>query len=148
MNYRCKLCINYIRNLFMERITMFVPSPLPDAEYEIMLIIWDQPAPITSMQVAALAGPLKNWKAQTVLTLIGRLTKRGYLASEKRGKELYHTPLVSKDEYIRAETGSFMKKFHGNSLKGLVSALYSEDSPDEKTLSELDEWLKDKEGKE
>ena len=125
---------------------MPVPSLLPDAEYEIMLIIWEQTAPVTSMQVAALAMPLKNWKSQTVLTLLGRLAKRGFLASEKRGKELYHTPLISKEEYIEAETGSFMKRFHGNSLKGLVSALYSGESPDDKTISELEEWLNSKEG--
>ena len=104
---------------------MSIPSLLPDAEYDVMTVIWDQPSPITSIQVTALIKPNKNWKTQTVLTLLSRLTKRVYLKSEKIGKELHHTPLVSKAEYLEAETGSFIKKYHGNSLKGLLNLNYS-----------------------
>lgn len=117
---------------------------LPEAEFEIMQIIWSQPTPITSMQVAALAAPANNWKTQTVLTLLGRLTQRGFLSSEKHGKELFHTPLVSKDEYLKMETGLFMQKFHKNSIKGLMSALYSDENPTEDELSELEQWLKER----
>ena len=120
------------------------PSLLPDAEYEIMLIVWSRPAPITSMQVAAIACPENNWKSQTVLTLLGRLAQRGFLQSEKRGNELFHTPLVSRDDYLKKETGLFMEKFHKNSITGLMSALYAESSPTESELSELEQWFKER----
>lgn len=117
---------------------------LPEAEYEIMQIVWSEETPISSKQVAVLACPVFNWKIQTVLTLLGRLTKRGFLESEKRGKELYHTPLISREEYLKMETGLFVQKFHKNSVTGLMSALFSDENPTEAELDELEKWLKER----
>lgn len=116
---------------------------LPDAEYDVMQIVWDQPVPITSGQVAALAEPLKNWKPSTTFTLLRRLTSKGFLSSEKRGKELFHTPLIAKEEYIKAETELFMEKFHKRSLKGLMLAIYSDKRPNAEDIAELEKWLKE-----
>lgn len=117
---------------------------LPDAEFEIMQIIWSQPAPISSVQVAALAAPQKNWKHQTVLTLLTRLTQREFLSSDKHGKERFYIPLITQEDYLSMETGLFMKKFHKNSITGLMSALYSGKEPNEEELSELEQWLKER----
>ena len=127
---------------------MPVPSRLPDAEYEIMQIIWSQPAPITSAQVVVLAEPLKNWKPPTVLTLLRRLTNRGFLKSEKHGKDLYHTYVITKEEYIKAETEAFMDRFHKKSLRGLMRAMYSDKKPSAEDIAELEKWLKDEEREE
>lgn len=117
---------------------------LPDAEFEVMQVIWSQPACISSLQVFTLLGPKKSWKQQTVLTLLTRLTRKGFLSSEKHKRERYYTALVSQDEYIRMETGYFIKKLHRNSLTGLMNALYANADPNEQDLSELEQWLKER----
>lgn len=117
---------------------------IPEAEFEVMQIIWSQPPPISSIQVTGLQ---KKWKHQTVLTLLTRLTKRGYLLSEKLGKDRFYTPAMSRDEYLSLETGYFMQKFHQNSLMGLMSALYPDSSPSEEEISKLEQWLKEKQKK-
>jgi len=122
-------------------ITMSDYNCLPDAEFDVMQIIWGQPVPISSVRIFTLAAPEKMWKPQTVLTLLTRLEKRGFLSSEKKGKERYYTPLVTRDEYLNMETGLFVKRFHKNSLTGLMSALFAGAKPKEKDLSEIEKWL-------
>ena len=119
-------------------------SRLPDAEFDVMQIIWSQPSPISSMQIAALTAPEKKWKPQTVLTLLLRLTQRGFLSSEKQGKERMFTPLITQEDYLNQETGLFMRKFHKNSLTGLMNAFFSDKSPEEDDLQALEKWLKER----
>ena len=114
---------------------------IPEAEFEVMQFIWSRQPPISSIQVTGLQ---EKWKHQTVLTLLTRLTKRGYLYSEKHGKDRFYTPAVSKDEYLSMETGYFMRKFHQNSLTGMVSALYADSSPSDEEIAKLERWLQDK----
>ena len=54
-------------------------SKLPDSEYEIMDYIWEQTPPVTSAMVMENVGKQKQWKAQTLLTLLSRLCDRGYI---------------------------------------------------------------------
>ena len=124
---------------------MPVPSQLPEAEFEIMQIVWSQTSPVTTAQIAEIAGELKNWHFSTTKTLLRRLMTRGFLSGEIVGKELHYTPLVSQDEYIRAETDSFMAKFHKRSLTGLARAMYADKKPSDEDLAEMEKWLKDQE---
>jgi predicted transcriptional regulator len=124
----------------METVMKTLPL-LPDAEYDVMQIIWGQPVPITSAQVAALAEPLRNWKLSTTLTLLRRLADRGFLHNEKRGKELHYTPLVTREAYIKAETNRFMEKFHKKSLHGLMCAMFTDKKPNAEEIAELKKWL-------
>lgn len=117
---------------------------LPDSEFAIMQIIWPRPMPISKLQVAALAGPLKGWTPQTVYTLLNRLTEKGFLSSEKRGKERYYTIIVSRESYLSQETGRFMETVHKNSLTGLMNAIFANNKPTEADLSELEQWLREK----
>jgi predicted transcriptional regulator len=114
---------------------------LPDAEFDVMEIIWAQPSPISSVQIFTLAAPDKKWKPQTVLTLLTRLVKRGFLSSEKRGKERFYTPLVGREAYLNMETGVFVQRFHKNSLTGLMNALYGGKKPKVEELNEIEQWL-------
>jgi predicted transcriptional regulator len=120
---------------------MSIHSRLPDAEFDIMQIIWSHPTPISSIQVATLSAPEKNWKPQTVLTLLTRLTNRGFLSSEKQGKERLYMPIISKEEYLNRETNIFMQRFHQNSLTGMMNALYAEKNLKEEDIEALETWL-------
>ena len=111
---------------------------IPEAEFEIMRIVWSQPPPISSIQVTALQ---EKWKHQTVLTLLTRLTRRGYLLTEKPAKDRFYTPAISREEYLRLETGYFIEKFHQNSLPDMVSYLYAKSRPSAEEIEKLERWL-------
>ncbi|MCL2539233.1 MAG: BlaI/MecI/CopY family transcriptional regulator [Oscillospiraceae bacterium] len=117
---------------------------LPDAEFDVMQIIWSETPPVSSMKVASRIAPEKKWKPQTVLTLLTRLTQRGFLASEKQNRERFYTPLVSQEEYLSCQTDQFVRRFHKNSLTGLMNALYADKSPNEEELEALEAWLRER----
>lgn len=118
---------------------------LPDSEFEIMKIVWANEPPISTNEIiAGLVGD-KSWKPQTVLTLLVRLIERGFLRSEKNGKERIYFPLIAEKEYLQFETESFIEKFHQNSFLSLVNTLYKGKKLDDSELNELERWLKEKE---
>lgn len=116
---------------------------LPDAEFEIMKVIWASDPPITTSLIMERLGKEKEWKAQTIITLMLRLVERGFLRTEKKGKERTYFPLISKEDYLKFETGDFMDRFHSNSITSLVAALYQGNKLNEDDLDELEKWIKE-----
>ena len=99
---------------------------LPDAEFDVMKVIWDNEPPVT------------------VVTLMLRLVERGFLRSEKHGKERTYFPLVSKEDYLKFETGNFMKQYHNSSLFNLINTLYDDEDLTDKDIDELLTWAKER----
>ena len=118
---------------------------LPESEFELMRIIWQNPSPISTNQIIKQLSDDKAWKPQTVLTLLTRLIERGFLRSERAGKERIYYPLVQKEDYVAFESGSFMERFHGNSFVSLMSTLYQGHKVSDRDLDELKKWLDSKE---
>ena len=119
---------------------------LPDAEFDIMKVVWDNEPPVTTTFVKDQLGKEKEWKIQTVVTLMLRLVERGFLRSEKHGKERTYFPLVSKEDYLKFETGNFMKQYHNRSLFNLINTLYDGEALTDKDIDELLKWAKERRG--
>jgi len=117
---------------------------LPDAEFDIMKVVWANDPPITTAEIMKQLGNQKDWKIQTVVSLMLRLTERGYLRSEKHGKERTYFPLVKKEDYLKFETGNFMRQFHDNSFLNLVTTLYDDESLSNQDIDELFNWVKER----
>lgn len=116
---------------------------LPDAEFEIMKVVWANEPPITSRIIMQQLGNAKGWKAQTVISLLLRLVERGFIRTEKNGKERNYYPLISKEDYLKFETGDFMERFHANSFVSLVNTLYSGKKLSDGDLDQLAKWLEE-----
>lgn len=117
---------------------------LPDAEFEIMKAVWHSEEPVTSPQLTEKLRselPEKDWKPQTVLTMLVRLEKKGFLRSDKAGKERNYYALVTESDYLQVEADSFRRRFNNGKLSGLVKALYSDDSISDEDISELKDWI-------
>lgn len=117
---------------------------LPDAEFKIMKVVWANEPPITTNIIMERLGKEKEWKAQTISTLLLRLVERGFIRTEKNGKERTYFPLVAKEDYLEFETGDFMERFHGNSFTSLVATLYDGKKLKDRDLDELIKWLQEK----
>jgi len=117
---------------------------LPEAEFEIMKIVWESNPPITTGIIMREMGNGKGWKIQTVVSLMQRLTERGFLRSEKKGKERFYYPIVEKDAYLSFETEHFMKLYHKNSFMNLVGTLYKSDTISNEDLASLIKWVEEK----
>ena len=117
---------------------------LPDAEFEIMKVVWSYESPITTPEIMKQLGFEKEWKIQTVVSFMHRLTEKGFLRSEKHGKERTYFPLVEKEDYLKFETGNFLRQFHDNSFLNLVTTLYNDKALTDSDINELLEWTKTK----
>lgn len=114
---------------------------LPDTEFEIMDYLWSLTPPVTTGMVMDKMGRERGWKIQTVVTLFARLTERGFLRVERgSGRERAFYPIITREEYLRMETESFVERYHKNSFTSLLSALYREQLSKE-DLDELSQWL-------
>ena len=117
---------------------------LPDAEFEIMRSIWHMTEPVTSPMLTEQLRttlPDKDWKPQTVLTMLVRLENKGFLRSEKSGKERFYFTVITENDYLKVERDSFRSRFSGSSFSGLVKALYDGESISDEDINELKEWL-------
>jgi predicted transcriptional regulator len=119
---------------------------LPDAEFEIMKVVWANEPPITTSIVMEQFGNARNWRAQSAISLLLRLVERGFLRTEKNGKERTYFPLVAKEDYLKFETDNFVKQFHDNSLFNLINTMYGDKALSDEDVDELLRWAKDKRG--
>lgn len=117
---------------------------LPDAEFDIMKVVWANEPPITTNMIMERLGTEKGWRAQTVISLMLRLVERGFLRTEKTGKERTYYPLIAKEDYLKFETSSFMKQFHDNSFLHLVNTLYDGQALTDEDIDELLQWAKER----
>ena len=117
---------------------------LPDAEFEVMKVVWAHTGPVTANVIMAAYGDSLGWKVQTAITLLNRLVDRGFLSTQKEGKMRTYRFTVTKKEYLNFETGNFVKQFHSNSLLNLVSAMYDDEQLSDNDIDELLKWAKDR----
>ena len=117
---------------------------LPDAEFNVMKVVWANDPPITTNIIMQQHGNMEGWKVQTAISLLRRLVERGFLRTEKNGKERTYFPLVNKEEYLKFETGNFMKQFHENSFLNLVNTMYDDKSLTNEDIDELLKWAKER----
>jgi len=121
-------------------------SRLPDAELEIMKVIWASGSEVTSAQIAAGLEGKKNWAATTILNFLARLVDREFLAVRRVGKTNMYAPLVDEGAYLEAESKSFLERLHGNSFKSLVASLYGGKEISQDDLAELKAFINEKGG--
>ena len=110
---------------------------LPEAEFEIMQVVWGHTPPVTTSMVVTALKDKRAWRVQTVGSLMLRLLERGFLRAEKPGKDRLYYPIVGRDEYLRFETEAFIRQYHGNSLISLVNALSDDPVFSKKDLEDL-----------
>ena len=119
---------------------------LPDAELEIMKVIWHNECPISTSEVKRIIDEESNAARtqQTVQTLINRLIAKEYIAKGKRGKEYIYTPLVAEKDYVEFESERFLRKMHGNSVTNLMRALFDSKKISDEDISKLEKMFKEK----
>lgn len=114
---------------------------LPDAELELMMIIWNSENPVTRVEIEEQMTSDKDVVPSTILTLLSRLEKRGFVGHEKQGKVNYYYALADKSAYLQEEGKSILKKMFGNSLTQFVATLYSGDCLDQEDVEDLQAFI-------
>ena len=86
-------------------------TALPEAQLEVMEVIWDRGG---SVMFADLSSELeargKEWKANTILTLLARLAERGMVSVCKRGRLNEYVARVSREDYQQMQARSLVDR--------------------------------------
>lgn len=117
---------------------------IPDAEREVMQVLWRNECPITTGQITELLNEKRPWTLSAVQTLLTRLAGKGFVSSEKIGRSRWYTPLVSEREYLRCEGKTFFQRVGESSLTGFVATLYDNESITDSDLDELQRFIDEK----
>lgn len=96
---------------------------LPDAELEVMQAVWACEAPSARTDIESVLFETHPMALTTLLTMLTRLSEKGYLTIEKDGRRSYYTPCISKEEYLAAQSKSFFEKLCGGNLAVFANAL-------------------------
>jgi len=123
-------------------------SRLPDAELEIMKIIWKCGGSATSFQISKELEGKRDWAITTILNFLARMVDRDFLTVQRNGKVNTYTSAVDEQEYLEMESRSFLERLHGNSLKSLIAALYSGEAISRDDVEELKRFIDEKAGEE
>ncbi len=120
---------------------------LPDTELEVMKALWAMGGEaVTRSDLEARLGDL-GWATNTFNTYLSRLTDKGFISCEKRGKTNWYAPLVSQEDYLSFESNTVLGKLFGHSLKRFVASLAQGGGLDEQELDELQGYLDELKGK-
>ena len=96
---------------------------LPDAELEVMQALWRCTPPASRMDVAAALTPDRPMAATTLLTVLTRLGEKGFVTAERAGRRRVYRPLVSRSDYLAAQSGAFFRGLCGGSVSTFAAAL-------------------------
>jgi len=116
---------------------------LPDAELDVMLVLWNAGEPMKTSAILDVLNREKNWSMSTLQALLARLLDRGFVKAEAVNRLKYYTPAVREEAYRIRETKSFLKRLHGNSFKSLVLSLIDGEAIDENDLEEIEAMLRE-----
>lgn len=114
---------------------------LPDAELEIMMLIWQAGSPVTSSYLMEQLRGKKKWVLPTLLSFLSRLRDKGFLTVRREGKSNVYTAVVDEEKYRANEIRSFLERMCGNSLKTFVSSLYHGKAIGDDDLDELRRFI-------
>ena len=96
---------------------------ISDAEWDVMRVLWDRGRAGAQEVTEALAVE-RNWRPQTVKTLLNRLVKKGAVVYAEEGRRFIYRAKLSRDAVVRAESRSFLARvFDGAVTPALVHFL-------------------------
>lgn len=96
---------------------------LPDAELEVMQAVWACEPPVARADIQALLQDKHPMALTTLLTVLTRLSDKGFLQIEKVGRSARYTPLITRQDYLAQQSRQFLQTLCGGSLSTFAAAL-------------------------
>ncbi len=116
---------------------------ISDAEWHVMQVLWKQ-NPLTTTHIIEALSREMNWKPKTIHTLISRLVKKEALGVDKNSGQHKFYPLITKEECVKEETGSYIRKFYEGSFYNMIANFINDDKISQKEIEDLKKLLDEK----
>lgn len=96
------------------------PLKISAAESQVMEALWRN-GPLTPDQIIFQVGPANGWAEGTVRTLITRLLHKKALAGKRKDGAYIYSPLISRADYVQAESQGLLDRLFGGQVAPLVA---------------------------
>lgn len=116
---------------------------ISDAEWLIMKVLWRN-SPLTTTKIIEEVSKEAKWNPKTIHTLISRLVKKEALGVDKDSGQYKFYPIVTRDECVQEETGSFVRKIYEGSIYNLVANFIHDEKMTAEEMEELKKLLDEK----
>ena len=113
---------------------------LSESEMEIMQVIWETAAPVTTAYLLEVFAH-KGWKGQTIATFLTRLADKGVLTVTRKGKSNLYVPAISPEEYRQREAVNVIDSMYHGSLQDFLTAFYGGKKISPQEYRKLMQWL-------
>ena len=114
---------------------------ISDAEHAVMEVLWDQ-SPLSAQDVAERVPAERDWSANTVKTLLGRLLAKKVIAHEEEGRRYLYRPIIVREDYVAGESRRLIDRLFGGKLTPLVAHLAERDQLTADDIAEIEALLK------
>ncbi|SHO50649.1 BlaI/MecI/CopY family transcriptional regulator [Anaerocolumna xylanovorans] len=116
---------------------------ISNAEWLVMKVLWNNSPQTTTSIIEGLSAET-DWKPKTIHTLIARLVKKGALGVDKDSGQHTFYPLITREECIQEETGSFIQKMYEGSIYNLMANFIHDEKMSVKEMEDLKKLLDEK----
>ncbi len=113
---------------------------ISNSEMKLLEVLW-QESPLTVGQVIERAQRDSDWHANTIKTLLGRLTEKKAVSRKKDGKRFFYSPLITRDSVVSQESEGFLKQFFDGRMAPLVAHFADNKKLTAKDIEEIEEVL-------
>ena len=115
---------------------------ISDAEHAVMEVLWDK-SPLTAQEVSERVPAERDWSANTVKTLLGRLLAKSIIGHQEEGRRYLYRPLVERGDYVAGESRKLMDRLFGGKLTPLVAHLAERDEITDQDIAEIEALLRE-----
>lgn len=121
---------------------------LPDGELEIMQIIWDCENEksvggfVNRAEIDERISGSHKIAQTTLLTILSRLSEKGFVEIRKQGRVSVYRSLVKKEKYLSVQSKDFVSRLCGGSMSVFAAAL-CDSGLSEEDIEELRRLLKE-----
>lgn len=109
---------------------------LSDGEWKIMNRLWESGGS-TITELTAFLQKETGWDKHSIITMLGRMEKKGAVAHRQDGRAKVFYPVVSREEVSMQETRGFLEKVYRGSLGMMVNAMVEDQALSESEIQEL-----------
>lgn len=96
-----------------------VPS-ITQAESVIMGVLWRN-SPLPTEAVISILEGEQRWRVGTIKALLNRLLRKRAIRAEKEGRRFLYSPVVSRDEWLLAESQGLLDRLFAGRVAPLAA---------------------------
>ena len=115
---------------------------ISEAEWEVMEVLWRRSPCSPSEIIEALAS--HEWAPTTIRTMLDRLTKKKVVAVRKDGRSILFRPLLKREDCVRKESESFLRRVFAGAPHPLLLHFTSTARLSPEQIEDLERVLKNK----